>query len=302
MRELGKIILYLVATVVLGSLLAAPLYWGGQWLAGHRILTWLAQTEFRRFFHRGLLIAAIVLLWPLAHWVRLSGIRGLGLEPNPRLWQDLSVGFAASFLTMVALGAALVNLHVAELRDGFPWASMGRIAFTAVFVSVLEEWLFRGAILGLLNRSLPEHAALFATSALFSILHFLKPQDHPSAHETVGWLSGFAQIPQAFTQFSQPWLVLGGFTTLFCMGWIVGWTRLKTHSLGMAIGLHSGWILGLMGFNRLTRRLVRDTLPWFGENLSIGLCSVVIVLITGAIVWGWISYARPNCQTTSRRD
>jgi len=271
--------------VVLGALLAAPLYWGGHWLAGHGILTWLADTPFRKFFHRGLLVAAIVLLWPTARWLRVPNVRALGLEPNPRRWRDLGAGFAASFLMMVVLAAMLLALHLVRLRSNVHGADLASIAASAVVVSILEEWLFRGAILGLLVRAMNRYVALFATSALFSILHFLKPDDAAMPH-TVGWLSGFALIPGAFAQFREPWLVLGGFTTLFCVGWILGWARFKTRSLWMAIGLHAGWVFGIMSFSKITKRLIKveDTLPWFGGDLKVGLGSVVVVLLTGLLV------------------
>ena len=294
MKALGKIILYLVATVVFGALLAAPLYWGGQWLAGYGILTWLAETPLRKFFHRGLLIAALVLLWPTARWLRIPNLRALGLESNPRRWQDAGVGFAASFLMMIALAAVLFSLGVVRMRSHPEWLALGNIAVSAVTVSFLEEWLFRGAILGLLNRAMSARGALLATSALFSILHFLKP-DTQASFQTVTWLSGFALIPGAFAQFQDPWLVLGGFTTLFCVGWILGWARLKTRSLALAIGLHIGWVFGIMSFSKVTKRLLKDTLPWLGENLLVGLGSIFVVLITGVLVAAWIG------STKSRR-
>ncbi len=308
LKDFGKIIFYLVATVILGALLAPPLYWGAQWLNTidtsnwpaslpfledfRRFQPWLAELPFRKFFHRGLLVAAIVLLWPTARWLSLPGIAALGLRPNPRRWSDLTFGFAASFLLMVGLAILLLQLDIYKMRDPIRWAELGKVSVSAVVVSLLEEGLFRGAILGMLVRSMAWRPALFWVSALYSILHFLKPQQHLPPDHVVNWLSGFAMIPGAFGQFQEPWLVLGGFVTLFLVGWIVGWARLKTGSLWMAIGLHAGWIFGTMGYSKVARRRIKDTLPWFGENLSIGIGSVIMVLLTGALVWWWINYRR----------
>jgi len=274
-----------VATLVLGALLAPPLYWGAQWLAHHGVLTSLAEVPFRRFFHRSLLITAIALLWPTARWLRVPDARALGLKPNPHRLRDAGAGFAASFCMMSALASVMLALHVVKLRHHVHLGDFTSIALSAVVVAFLEEWLFRGAILGLLARAMPPFPALFATSALFSILHFLKP-DHQATSQAVGWLSGFALIPAAFADFREPWLVLGGFTTLFCVGWILGWSRLKTQSLWMPIGLHAGWVFGLKTFAKVTERLLKAkaTLPWFGETLYVGLGSVVAVLLTGVLV------------------
>ncbi|MDD5350358.1 MAG: CPBP family intramembrane metalloprotease [Chthoniobacteraceae bacterium] len=285
LKSLGKIIFYLLATVVLGALLAPPLYWGGQWLAGHGIFPALAETPFRRFFHRSLLVAALALLWPVARWLRVPGVRALGLEPNPRRGADLGIGFAASFCMMAALAAVMLALHVVKLESDIkPGVFLGAIS-AAIGASIVEEWLFRGAILGLLARSLPRYVALFFTSALFSILHFLMPDT--ADPQMVGWLSGFALIPGAFAQFREPWLVLGGFTTLFCVGWVLGWSRLKTRSLWMPFGLHAGWVFGLKTFSGTTDRIMKlkYSMPWFGDSLYVGIGSVLGVLLTGLIVW-----------------
>lgn len=302
LKEFGKIILYLLATVVLGALLAPPLYWGGQWLASQGILPWLSEVTFRRFFHRALLVAAIALLWPTARWVAVPSVKALGLRPNPRRWQDLGAGFLASFLVMVGLAIVLLQLGVYKIRGEIRWEGLGKVAVSAVVVSILEEWLFRGAILGLVRRTQSWKVSLFAVSALFSILHFLKPEETSTAGQVVGWLSGFALIPGAFGQFEQPWLVLGGFTTLFCVGWILGWARLNTRSLWMAFGLHAGWIFGTMGFSKIALRKIKNTLPWFGENLSVGLCSVLMVLITGLLVWGWLAWTGRTHNESSDAD
>ncbi len=286
MKPLLKILLYLAATVILGALLAAPLYWGGQWLARQDLLEWLADTPFRKFFHRALLIAAIVLLWPTAKWLKIQSAKALGLKRNPHWWRDAATGFGASFFMMALLAAVLLGIHFVKLRTNLHGADFAKIAVSALTVAFLEEWLFRGAILGLLTRAMHAGWALFATSALFSILHFLKP-DTENFAGTVGWLSGFKLIPGSFAQFGEPWLVAGGFTTLFCLGWLLGWARLKTHSLAMSIGLHAGIVFGFMSFSKATRRLLRvqETLPWFGGDLKVGLGSIIVVLLTGVIVW-----------------
>ncbi len=292
MKDLGKIILYLVATVILGALLASPLYWGAQWLATLDILPSLAKYPYQKFFHRGLLIAAILLLWPAARWFSVPSVAELGLRRNPRRWNDLAFGFGASFLVMVVLAIVLVWMDVYRVRSTIHWNQLAKVATSAVVVSLIEEGLFRGALLGLLLRAMSWQPALFCISAFYSIVHFLKPEYQLPADPTIHLFSAFPLIFNAFGQFYEPWLVLGGFVTLFLVGWILGWTRLKLGSLWMAIGLHAGWIFGTMGFTKIGRRHIKDTLPWLGENLNVGIVSVFMVLVTGAIVWWWVTYRR----------
>lgn len=301
MKDLGKIILYLIATVLVGALLAPPLYWGAHWLAAHDIQPWLAELPLRKFFNRGALIAAVVLLWPTARWIKVPRIADLGLLPNPHRSRDLLIGFIASFLIMALLAALLMHLEIFRIRKEIQWGGLGQIALSAAVVSVLEEALFRGAILGLLLRSLPASFALLFSSALYSIVHFMKPKDvEATVLGEVHWLSGFDLIPDTFSQFTEWQMILGGFTTLFFVGLILGASRLKTDSLWMAIGLHAGWIMGKMGLGKIARRRIpaEETLPWLGEDITVGIWSIGMVLLTGVLIALWFYYLHRRKQQT----
>src|SRR5205823_11768809 len=111
---------------------------------------------------------------------------------------------------------------------------------------------FRGLLLGILLRSLRPVVATLIISGFFAILHFLKAPTRPN--ESVSWLSGFHSIANSFAQFANPMMVLASFTTLFLIGWILADARLRTRSLFLPIGLHSGWVFvaGLVG--KMTKR------------------------------------------------
>src|SRR5687768_1882675 len=177
LKDIAKIFAYLAAVILLGALLAPPLYWGAQWLAGHGVFPALAGFKFQKFFNRAAMITAIVLLWPTIRWLRVGGWRDLGLEPDPRWRQHLLAGFLIAGLTVAALAGAYWQLDIYRLRQEIAWSKIPVIALSAVSVALLEEALFRGAILGLVRRTLRPYAALFWVTALFAIVHFLKPDD-----------------------------------------------------------------------------------------------------------------------------
>jgi len=302
LKELGKIIFYLVATIILGALLTPPLAWGLQWLNGLGYLLDQADAPLHRIFNRGILVAAILLIWPVSRWIkvpRLFDLQAFGLKPNPRRWQDLGIGFLGSFLIMALLAAVVIYLEIYTLRREIRWDGLQKVAISAVFVSLLEEGLFRGILLGLLLRTLNPLLALFSISSIYSIVHFVKPDEHLAAGAEIEWFSGFPLVLDALRNFQfQNWheflTLLGGFVTLLCVGWIMGWTRLKTGSLWMAIGLHAGWILGKMGLGPIARRKIKadETLPWLGEDITVGLVSIMLVLLTGLLIWLWITRVR----------
>jgi len=288
LKDIAKIFVYLAAVILLGAVLAPPLYWGAQWLASHGILPALAAFKFQKFFDRAALIAALALLWPAVRWLHVNGWRDLGLEPDPHAWRHLLAGFLIAGLGVAAMGFAYVHFGVYRLRSQISWEGLPMIALSAITVAILEEALFRGAILGLLRRSLCPYAALFWVSALFAIVHFLKP-DESFDPGPVGWSSGFALIPHAFHQFAEPMTFLAGFTTLFALGWLCGEAALRTHALWMSIGLHAGVVFVKMSFAVISKRRTTH-LPWIGNELQIGLVPVGVLLLGWLVVLLWLKY------------
>src|SRR4029077_7848970 len=134
--------------------------------------------------------------------------------------------------------------------------------------------------------------ATLITSAFFAILHFLKAPARST--ESVTWLFGFHSIANSFVQFADPMMVLAAFTTLLLIGWILADARLRTRSLFLPIGLHSGWIFVAGVVGKMTKRQA-IILPWLGSNLLTGLLPLALGLITWALMIGWLRYAnRPH--------
>jgi CAAX protease family protein len=277
-----KIVCYLLAVVLLGVILAPWLYWAGRWAAEYEGFEFLAETDFQRYFNRSILIAAFVLLPPTLRWIGLTRLRTLGLIRNPARWVHLFGGFSVAVILMALLGILLLALGIYELKTAIPWIELAQLLLTAWCVALLEEFLFRGAILGLFRQSLTTGPAMVAVSAIFSIIHFLKPPEEKIA--TVTWFSGFELLPHVFWQFTEPLMVLAGFTTLFTLGMLLAHARVSTASLWLSIGLHAGLVFGKMGFSKCTKRL-SEALPWFGDNLLVGIASILVLLLLWLIVW-----------------
>nr|MBA2431593.1 CPBP family intramembrane metalloprotease [Chthoniobacterales bacterium] len=227
--------------------------------------------------------------WPLLRWLGIRNFQQLGLSKNPEKWRDAGVGFLIAAVPLLLFGAFLLTQGVYSLRSSISLGALGQRTLTAIVVPFIEEPLFRGLILGVLLRSLSPKLAVLGSSAFFSILHFLKAPDDTDA--AVTWTSGFNSIANAFTQFSEPLLVLAGFTTLFLLGWILADARLRTRSLWLPIGLHSGWIFASAVFNQFARREM-EILPWLGRNLLIGLAPLAVALVSWWIMRAWLGAAR----------
>ena len=272
--------------ILAGALIAPVLYWCAQSLSAHGSLSFLGQFDFEVFFHRALLVSAILLFWPLLRSIGVRRLGDLGLRSNPRRWNDFGLGLAASLLPLAFCALALLVAHVYSIRSSVPWPPIVRTVAAAVVVPWIEESFFRGLVLGILLRSGRKYFAIIGTSALFAVVHFLKAPEGTSP--VVTWASGFVSIAHSFAQFTEPLLVLAGFTTLFLIGWVLADSRIQTASLWLPIGLHTGWILGNGVFSRIARRdLV--FLPWLGRNLLIGLIPLAVVAVTWFIIRWWLN-------------
>jgi membrane protease YdiL (CAAX protease family) len=222
------------------------------------------------------------------------------LEKNPRAGADLLAGFLIAAVPLLCCGAILVRIGVYSLRDAFLWGKMPAVLIAAIVVPVLEELFFRGFILGVLLRSFSRMAALLLTSALFSIIHFLKAPETTTPNESVSWLSGFLSIANSFWQFRNPVLLAAGFLTLFLIGCILADARLTTRSLWLPIGLHAGWIFANGTFNKAAHRELL-ALPWLGKDLLVGIVPFILALASWAFVRGWVKNADARAaQSLSR--
>ncbi len=291
-----KLALYVAAVLAGGALLSPWLVAGGRWLlsvAGgapdsvwEPLLVEIRKADFARYFSRASQICTVLLLWPLIRWTGISR----GLFPGWQPWQaglrHYLLGFALAAGLLLALGAAFYQAGVYKLRPEPGWAGLAAPLSAALGAGVLEELFFRGAILGLLLRSMRPLPALLATSSLFAFVHFLKPPE--SWHlplETVDWTSGWQALGAILGAFQDTDFLLAEFATLFAVGWALGLARLRTGRLWASMGLHGGWVFGLKYFSGLTlgTKALRagDYLPWIGVNLKIGLAPLAVIVLTG---------------------
>jgi len=278
----GKIIGYLLAVVLLGALLAPPLYWLGQACSRISVLHFLKDTDFQRYFARSTLISAFVLLLLVIRSIGIERFRDLGLRRNPLWWRDVVAGLLLAVAATAALGFVAVWSGIYTWKSHLPWNLVAAVFLPALTVSVIEEVLFRGAILGLVRQTISTVPAIVLVSVLFSVIHFFRPVDGQIS--SVQWYSGFELIGKLFGRFTDPLLVGGGFMTIFVLGLLLADSAVRTRSLWLPIGLHAGTVFGKMGFNKLTKQLTQAP-PWFGPELTVGLGSVLTLLFLWFLVW-----------------
>ena len=299
-----KVVIYLAVTFAAGALVAPPIYWAGQALADAGISGWLADFPFHRVLSRCLQVSGVVLLWPALRWIGLRRPSELGLQRNPVAVRDVLAGLVLGAGLVAALSAAYVVTGMFSLRPHPDWAALGRIALTAVAVAGVEEVVFRGVVLGLCLWTLPRRGAVFVTTVLFVVVHFIKPAKTVIAPDAVRWWSGFAEATRFTDGLPGGWLLAAGAASLFVAGWILGSAATRTKSLWLPIGLHAGWVLGQQSSGLFLQASAPGgalaLLPWVGPNLvsgavPTGILPLAVLLLTGWLVLLYLRHAfRPR--------
>jgi membrane protease YdiL (CAAX protease family) len=255
------------------------------------VFPFLAKYDFDTFFHRAILVVAVVLLWPLLRVSNVRGLADLGLAPNPFWARHVGSGVLLSVIPLLFCAAVLIALHVYSFRHVFVWPRFGKVLLAAISVPFIEETFFRGIVLGILLRTGRKLLSVVAASALFAAVHFLKGSEREPA--IVTWTSGFQSIGAAFAGFADPIMVLAAFATLFLIGCILADARVLTRSLWLPIGLHAGWIFASGTFSWLARRQM-VALPWLGKNLLVGIIPLGLAAVTWIVMRLWLKNDRAS--------
>lgn len=313
-----KILLFIVGTILLAAAIAPFLYMGGKhvvaegWLRGgwaDSLHGSLARAKFSRYFNRSVLIAGAILLWPTLLWLRqgkrkaapktgswrTNTLAALELSPNPQWWSHLLIGFLLAGGGLLLIGWFYVargwytTLELDRSLGGILLASLG----TGIVVGLLEEFLFRGALQAVAAGFLRARGQYYGIALFFALVHFFNPPTGLDVEQVTAG-TGFVFIGDLFrhffSQFANPSVLLAEFAVLFAIGLVLGYTRMKTRSLWLGIGLHGGWVFGVKTYSSLAVRTfpTGQMMPWLGDNLRIGAVSCIVASLTGVIVWLWL--------------
>jgi membrane protease YdiL (CAAX protease family) len=310
-----KVWLYAAASVLLGAWLAPLIYNAGKALAEvssakqtNGLLEWLAgicrAADFPGFFQTSLLIAAAILFLPFIGWLRGgrnpdTGVRttlrlpeapaaGQRLLPNPHGLRQGASGFLLVTCLFLLMAGVLIFADVLLWKS--PEASLTKIVLrgsaVALGLAVFQEIIFRGVAMGIFLRAMRPAAALGMSAVLFALVHFLNPPPGLNVVDPDASGVGFELLRKIAGQFSDPRIVLGTFTPLLALGFVLAYARWRTASLWLPIGLHAGWIFvnGLLGTVTLAATRA-DSVLWVisGASLRQGLIPLAGIVLAGVL-------------------
>lgn len=210
-----------------------------------------------------LYLIAPLLLWAIT-WVEGFSFSNYGLAWNLKFIISLGLGLALGAIGIVTLFAILSALGWVNWSFS-PETKLFQTSLTTLliglWVSVTEELIFRGFLVNELQQDYSLWVAAIISSLIFAALHLVWERK-----ETLPQLPG-----------------------LWLMGLVLVWARfLDNGSLGLACGLHAGWIWGIATID--TAKLVKYTgkgstwIVGLGEKPLAGVSGIICLLATAAIV------------------
>ena len=215
--------------------------------------------------------------------------------------------------TLAAIGASLMEEWIFRglflgiaLRAAKPWQA---IVFVSAFFSILH--LVQAPDLNVKDKTArqelsvlrKEHWPSLATSHASDPARndwITDPSLAQFGPSKIGTSSGLAMTAEIFRRNTQPALFLSEFLTLFTIGLILAFARVRTASLWFPIGLHSGWIFMntlYMGATVTTKAMRQgkfnlgsgdSAIPLIGAQLKIGLLPLAVLALTGLAVFWWL--------------
>ena len=215
------------------------------------------------------LLASLYIIAPLVLW-QASQLVGkyfsdYGLIWNFRLFSSLGIGFFLGVLTIVVLFAIQTALSWVNWQKQDEQKLLSVLIPTfllALWIGGTEELIFRGFVLTQLRQDFAPILAAAISSIIFALLHLVWEQK-----ETIPQLPG-----------------------LWLMGMVLVLARwVDNGSLGLAWGLHTGWVWAIATVDTLQIiNYTGVTSEWLtgrnGKPLA-GVAGILCMLVTGGILF-----------------
>lgn len=296
--------MWALSALLLGAWIAPWLYQAGKSLATNAAsadliapLEWLGaacqRAKFSRFFSRSLVASAVTLMPPLLWRIRaIRQCKGEAMLARSRPpWESGLTQFAFGCVIAggVLYGVAVCLQHLGVYAPTEHAPALGKILkkvlVPALAASVLEEWLFRGVLLGLWLKFTKPLAACIGTSLIFAVVHFLQPSDGVVIANPASTLAGFELLGKILFRFTNPQVFLTDFFTIFTIGLMLALARFRTGALWFSMGLHAGWIIAFKGFGLFHQRVENNPLEslGIGDSLRSGISPLLILGITAIL-------------------
>ena len=283
--DFSKVILFCTLTIIASAIASPWIYNVGMLLAEvgksralNPLLDWLANrcadAAFASFYNYTLLGCAIILVGPFIMWCKLSNqsslqpskpwrIRlptsantrqnGQALCRNPKAKLHLVIGF------LITGSLVSISIYLLEMIAWFSfiqpadyWGAIRSGLLSAIVITVVSEWLFRGILMGIFIRAMRPAMAMVFISLFYAIIYSLLPTGNEIIANPDKADAGFRMIITIAENLLTPEKFTFSFMLLFSLGLVLAYARYRTASLWLPIGLHFGFIFPYQALQQLT--------------------------------------------------
>lgn len=279
MRTIISLLFFLLFVLLAGALIAVPIY---------KFLHPVIDLEFQKLISH---VTSLCGLLSVFIYLKLNNIltretAGYAIDPS-FIKRDLLAGILAGIGIMIVLEALLLVMGVHQF-EVYIDTSLDTIIIvfvkailTGMVVGLIEETLFRGALLGGLRAKIGATSAVITSSVIYSAVHFLKYRDLPVGTE-INWYTGLEMLPKALCRLSDP-ASMDLFLSLFAFGVLLSLVRLKNGNIIQCIGIHAGAVSAIKLINYVTDYAPGNSLGFFvnkHDHLLGHLAFIWLVIIT----------------------
>ena len=235
--------------------------------------------DFGKVMRRIMMVAALIVFLVLRKSLRFGALVSSGLKIRPGFLKQFLFGFLlAGTPLLIYYGLGLLTgawiIHIDYDSAGTTILYIIKYAMIACLIGIIEEILFRGFVLQSFLESMSLPVAVCACSLIYSMLHFFKADVFVSTgfQPFVGFTTIALFFKPIFFEFFKNLPAIIG---LFLVGVVLSYAFIKTKSLYLSIGLHTGMVFMMKADGMFLVR-VREKLGWlFGDSK----------LVTGVLVW-----------------
>lgn len=235
--------------------------------------------DFGKVMRRILMFTALLVFLVFRKSLKVGTLMYAGIKTEKGWYRKFFLGFSLAvgsllifYVLALLFGASMV--HCDYHSPGTVVSKIFTYLLIGCLIGFIEEVFFRAFLLKSFMEDMSVPLAICMSSLIYSLLHFF--QADYSVSQGFQIFVGVKVITAFFTPlFFQFMENVPAMVGLFLIGGVLSYAYIKTKSLYLSIGLHSGWVF-MMKTDGIFLVRIRERLVWlFGDSQ----------LVTGFLAW-----------------
>jgi len=236
--------------------------------------------DFGKVMRRIMMMVALIVFIVYRKSLRFGTLISSALKIRPGFFRQFLLGLSMAVLSiLIYYGIGLISgawiIHMDYDSAGVIILKIVEYALIACLIGVMEEIFFRGFLLQSFMENMSVPMAVFVCSLIYSVLHFFRADVFVSTgfQPFVGFVTMAQFFKPLFFDLAKHLPEIIG---LFLVGVVLSYAFIKTKSLYLSIGLHTGMVFMVKADTMFILRMRKEQVLLFGGDSK---------LITGIIVW-----------------